>query len=439
MDGDKVERLRERLLQCSVCMDEFTDPRLLPCHHTLCGPCINNLTQASISPRLFRCPQCRRDVCLPRGGVADLPVNFFVRSLQDELGEGVEEGGGPCGICQRSSLAAQFRCLDCDVDVCRFCIHSHRLGRHRDAPCVHILRMEGGEGASPPSSLATHKTCSVHSQEPVQLYCETCQRPVCVSCSCGEHRRHRVLPLGQKLHTARQDLQARLESLTRERREVRAWMRRLEGAQVEARDNADRTVAAVQRRTRELHGLVDRMSRAVVERVRREERQQVEELGGCGGEGRQLLQRLDLGVEVLRGLQEGDVCLELLDALDLFSQDLHQARQAVRAHAAVQICDHSFLAGRHLHLRGYLAATFGSLRARYSFLRFGSGSPPLVWRVWKRVSMFGGFVAVVLSAMLYTLVVLSAACYRGPQVENVAALVLTAYLTLAVCFAFSKA
>ncbi|XP_076439716.1 putative E3 ubiquitin-protein ligase MID2 [Babylonia areolata] len=436
MDGDKVERLRERLLQCPVCMDEFHDPRLLPCHHTMCSDCIQRLLLSSSSGRMFRCPQCRRDVCVPRGGITELPVNFFVRSLQDELGDEVDVG--PCQICRRSTVASQFRCIDCDLDICRFCIHEHRLVLHKDSSVVNILRMEVGGPLGPVPSMA-NKTCTIHTEEVVQLFCETCQHPVCVSCSCGEHRKHVVLPLGKKLHCSREHLQKKLESLTKERRGVKAWMRQLEGAEVEARDNTTRTLGAVQFRTKELHGLVDKMSAAVMEKVRQEEQQQLTKLATCRKQLTKLAQRLDLGVGFLRGLQEGDVCLELIDAFKTFSSELDEIRDTVKSNASVQVCDQKFLAGRHLQLRGYLAATFGSLRARYSFLHFGNGSPPLLWKLSKKLTVYRVFVVMMLLAMLYTVGVLSSACYHSPDSDNIAALIITVYLTISACFAFSKA
>lgn len=87
MDNEKIERLRERMLQCAVCMDEYRDPRILPCHHTLCFDCVFNVVNSSsASGRLFKCPQCRSDVFVPPGGIGDLPINFYITSLQDELG-----------------------------------------------------------------------------------------------------------------------------------------------------------------------------------------------------------------------------------------------------------------------------------------------------------------------------------------------------------------
>lgn len=438
MDDDKVERLRERLLQCPVCMDEFHDPRLLPCHHTMCSDCIQRLLLSSTSGRMFRCPQCRRDVCVPRGGITELPVNFFVRSLQDELGD--ESEVGPCQVCHRSSAAAQFRCIDCDLDICRFCIHEHRLVQHKDSTHVNILRMEtvGSSNMGLAPGVA-NKTCSIHSEEVVQLFCETCQHPVCVTCSCGEHRKHAVVPLGKKLHKSREQLQKDLEGLTRERRGVRAWLRQLEGAEIEAKDNTARTLAAVQYRTRELHGLVNKMAEAAMEKVCHEEQQQLTKLASCKGQLVKLAQRLDLGVGFLRGLQEGDVCLELLDAFKTFSSELEEIRQSATSNTSVQLCDQKFLAGRHLQWKGYLAATFGSLRARYSFLHFGSARPPLLWQLSKRISLCQALVIVLLLAMLYTVVVLSSVCYHKPSDSaSVFALIFTAYLTLSACFAFRK-
>ena len=436
MDEDKVERLRERLLQCPVCMDEFHDPRLLPCHHTMCSECIQRLLLSSTSGRMFRCPQCRRDVCVPRGGISELPVNFFVRSLQDELGD--EADVRPCQICRRGTVASQFRCIDCDLDICRFCIHEHRLVLHKDSSLVNILRMEVGDpfGGVPD---AANKTCSVHSEEVLQLFCETCQHPVCVSCSCGEHRKHTVVPLGKKLHSSRELLQQKLDSLTRERRGVKAWMRQLEGAEVEARDNTARTLAAVQYRTQELHGLVDKMSAAVMEKARYEEHQQLAKLATCRGRLMKLAQRLDLGVGFLRGLQEGDVCLELLDAFKTFSSELDEIRESAKSTSSVQVCDQKFLAGRHFQLRGYLAATFGSLRARYSFLHVGSGKPPLWWQLVAKITVWRCVKMLLFLAMFYTIVVLSAACYHTPSdVESIVALAFTVYLTVSALFALRK-
>ncbi|KAK7479335.1 hypothetical protein BaRGS_00029413 [Batillaria attramentaria] len=436
MDGDKVERLRERLLQCPVCMDEFRDPRLLPCHHTMCTDCIQNLLLTSTTGRMFRCPQCRRDVCVPRGGVAELPVNFFVRSLQDELGG--ETVVGPCQVCQRGAVTSQYRCLECDLDICHFCIHEHRLVKHKDSSTVNILRMEVSTMGGGVQGVA-NRTCNIHSEEMVQLFCETCQHPVCVSCSCGEHRKHKVLPLAQKLHKSRNSLQQQLEKLTKERRLMRGWQRQLDGAEVEARDNAKRTLAAIDFRTRELHRLIDHMARAVKDRVEHEEKLQLRDLATCREKIHMLLQRLDLGVSFLQGLQEGDVCLELLDAFKTFSTELDEVRHNVSSGTTVALCDHRFLAGHNVQYGKYMAATFGTLRSRRFFLRLGNAPLSFFQRVFAKPSVGQSLMLGLLVAMTFTIVKLVMFCYSSPaDLEGIVALTFILYLSVAACFAYYK-
>ena len=42
--------------ECSVCFEEFVDPKILPCHHTFCAPCVKKI--ADNHNRIIRCPTC---------------------------------------------------------------------------------------------------------------------------------------------------------------------------------------------------------------------------------------------------------------------------------------------------------------------------------------------------------------------------------------------
>ena len=54
-EQEKLERLRDRMLQCPICMDEYKDPRILTCHHTVCLNCLLDYVHASSSSgRMFR-------------------------------------------------------------------------------------------------------------------------------------------------------------------------------------------------------------------------------------------------------------------------------------------------------------------------------------------------------------------------------------------------
>lgn len=55
---EDMEKKLEEMLTCSVCRDIFNDPRQLPCGHSMCMGCLENLRDHSTDVP-FRCPDCR--------------------------------------------------------------------------------------------------------------------------------------------------------------------------------------------------------------------------------------------------------------------------------------------------------------------------------------------------------------------------------------------
>ena len=51
----------EEHLTCSVCLEPFKDPKVLPCLHSYCHECIVNLAKNSNS-NTIDCPECRLTV-----------------------------------------------------------------------------------------------------------------------------------------------------------------------------------------------------------------------------------------------------------------------------------------------------------------------------------------------------------------------------------------
>ena len=54
-----TEKKLEEMLRCPVCQDIFKDPHQLPCGHSMCMGCLENMRDHS-SDMPFRCPDCRR-------------------------------------------------------------------------------------------------------------------------------------------------------------------------------------------------------------------------------------------------------------------------------------------------------------------------------------------------------------------------------------------
>ena len=80
-----LDNLHEQV-SCSVCKTTFTDPKQLPCLHSFCLHCLNEILQTSGRHDVITCPECRRESRVPgSGNLKDLPTNFRINSLLDVL------------------------------------------------------------------------------------------------------------------------------------------------------------------------------------------------------------------------------------------------------------------------------------------------------------------------------------------------------------------
>ncbi|XP_045707997.1 tripartite motif-containing protein 59 [Phyllostomus hastatus] len=75
-------------LTCPICYSIFEDPRVLPCSHTFCRNCLENVLQASGNFYIWRplriplkCPNCRSSIEIAPTGIESLPVNFALRAI----------------------------------------------------------------------------------------------------------------------------------------------------------------------------------------------------------------------------------------------------------------------------------------------------------------------------------------------------------------------
>jgi len=67
---------------CSICLEDFTDPRVLPtCGHSLCLACLRGICRDKLPGTRAPCPLCRADFTIPPGGVGAFAVNFALMEL----------------------------------------------------------------------------------------------------------------------------------------------------------------------------------------------------------------------------------------------------------------------------------------------------------------------------------------------------------------------
>ena len=145
MAEDIIEKLEEQL-NCSICLDIYTDPKLLQCMHVFCQQCLVPLVTRGQNGQLsLTCPTDRQVTPVPARGAAGLQSAFHINHLLDIYNDAVKKLDNPAATRIPCSTAKELR--------------------------SHCVRHKGKE---------------------VELYCETCDKLVCIKCVLkgGYHHRH---------------------------------------------------------------------------------------------------------------------------------------------------------------------------------------------------------------------------------------------------------
>ena len=137
------------------------------------------------------CPECRKEAIVPAGGVKDLPNNFFINRMVDELVlkrkvEGEEEV--KCDECDEDEPVVAY-CPECNMFFCQTCNELHkRSKRFRGHGIVPFTELRSNKDVTiQPKAKAP--MCKEHDIE-LLFYCETCEQLVCMYCTVKEHNGH---------------------------------------------------------------------------------------------------------------------------------------------------------------------------------------------------------------------------------------------------------
>ena len=142
--AEKVLQEVEEELNCSICLDTYTDPKLLQCYHIYCRKCLVKLVVRDQQGQLtLTCPICRHTTPVPANGVAGLQPAFQINHLLDIMEKHKKAKADP---------SASANTPHDKIKVC----------------------------------------CPEHGGKEVELYCETCGEPICWKCTLkgGKHHTH---------------------------------------------------------------------------------------------------------------------------------------------------------------------------------------------------------------------------------------------------------
>ena len=130
-------RLEEQLT-CPVCLDLYTNPKVLPCLHSFCQECLEGLPQEREArgdlggdTYYLSCPTCRQRIEVPREGVGAFPVSFHINNLKEitqSLKNKVALSDLQQIICNDHDRPLEIFCETCQTVICHYCV----IRTHKD-------------------------------------------------------------------------------------------------------------------------------------------------------------------------------------------------------------------------------------------------------------------------------------------------------------------
>ncbi|XP_056298405.1 tripartite motif-containing protein 3-like isoform X1 [Pseudoliparis swirei] len=161
-----VRQIDKQFLVCSICLDRYSNPKVLPCLHTFCESCLQNyIPPESLT---LSCPVCRQTSILPEKGVCALQNNFFITNLMEVLQRDPEcSQPDACSVLESVSAAAAVKPL----------------------------------------------CCPNHEGKVMEFYCESCETAMCRDCTEGEHRDHVTVPLQDVVEQHKAALKTQLDAI----------------------------------------------------------------------------------------------------------------------------------------------------------------------------------------------------------------------------------
>ncbi|XP_078614803.1 uncharacterized protein LOC144883966 isoform X2 [Branchiostoma floridae x Branchiostoma japonicum] len=172
-EGEVDRSLETNIFDCSICLQIFTRPKVLPCGHTFCKNCLVTYVNGDWS---FKCPTCMTSVYLGKKGV-----------------EGVE------------------RLTD-----------NISLGNLRDDFASLTIINKQGSKVEGPIQQSNQQVCVRHNGMDVKYYCPSCEEVICGECIVDEHNTHGVTRLVKALEKQAEQAREVMD-------EGRSWIDKVRG------------------------------------------------------------------------------------------------------------------------------------------------------------------------------------------------------------------
>ena len=241
-----LQKLEDQLT-CAICLEPYTDPKLLQCFHVFCENCLKYLARQTPQGQVVECPNCRHPTSLPQNGVPGLRGAFLMHHLfdiQDTLKKVSAPAKTQCNKCKKRESSCY--CRTCGF-ICERCKDFHSEWEEFSSHEIITIDQLTGDVTNLVPPVKKGLQCSKHPDKQLDLFCEMCEEMICRDCIVRVHHDHQynlatdafpkhkdvivtsLQPVGQQLasvNKALEGLDARYDQLTDQRQTIETDVKR---------------------------------------------------------------------------------------------------------------------------------------------------------------------------------------------------------------------
>ena len=165
-------------LECCLCYELFTQPKLLSCAHTFCKDCLANLYECHPQQNQLSCPMCRQITNINDGDISKLQTNILINSMVEDF----KCAKRLCTVCdpEAKSPGSQY-CAQCDEYMCDPCTVAH--GKFKKTAKHDVVSMDDVKQGK----VKVKRFCTKHQDEETLYVCTSCNVSICFRCRMLDH------------------------------------------------------------------------------------------------------------------------------------------------------------------------------------------------------------------------------------------------------------
>ncbi|KAJ8021314.1 E3 ubiquitin-protein ligase TRIM56 [Holothuria leucospilota] len=190
------EGAKEQFWLCTICLQQFKEPKQLPCFHRYCRECLKQLLERHRGASVVSCPECRDEFTVPIEGIDGFKTDLYMINMIEniKMRKSIEDNERrECYACLKTLKMAAY-CSKCKGFLCHSCYVYHMTNNTLRDHRAHVIGLKDQNlTLEKLGALQEPPKCQSHPEVFCQLCCKTCcNLPICVHCINGCHRNHDI-------------------------------------------------------------------------------------------------------------------------------------------------------------------------------------------------------------------------------------------------------